>query len=160
MDARHLGQRIGAASRTTNRRRISGNDGLGGGSLRLCFIFELTQVLQEGEGDHSQQRMMVQADPRTTLEVVESELLLHLLMRLLADPACLDRSSEGLKGGLLRVIGHVVLRLAARASLAHEPHFLAWTMPVTEHLGTITRADANRSEGCLQHAFGAATPLH
>jgi hypothetical protein len=49
------------------------------------------QVLQEGEGDHGHERVPVQAGPGAALEVVEPQFLLHLLMRLLAHPASLDR---------------------------------------------------------------------
>ena len=50
--------------------------------------------LREGVGDHRHQRVSMQPGPRAALEVVEAELLLHLLMHLLADPARLDRSGE------------------------------------------------------------------
>jgi hypothetical protein len=39
-------------------------------------------VLEEGIGDHGHQRMAVKALPGTPLEVIETEFLFHLLMRL------------------------------------------------------------------------------
>jgi hypothetical protein len=48
-------------------------------------------VLQEGECDQRHQRVSVQARPGPTLEVIEPKLFLELLVRLLADPARLDR---------------------------------------------------------------------
>lgn len=56
--------------------------------------------LQEGVGDHRHERVAMQTDPGTTFEVVEAEFLLELLMRLLADPACLDRTSQFLDGNV------------------------------------------------------------
>lgn len=47
--------------------------------------------LKEGIGHHCHQRVAMQPDPGATLEVVEAEFFLELLMRLLADPARLDR---------------------------------------------------------------------
>src|SRR5262249_33923481 len=87
--ARHRGHRVGAASRWARRRRTSGSVGQGGGLLRRGFIFELAQVLEEGEGDHREQGVMMQAVPRSAFEVVEPEFFLHLLVRLLARPASL-----------------------------------------------------------------------
>ena len=47
-------------------------------------------MLEEGVGDHGQQRVTMKASPGTALEVVEAELFLELLAPLLADPAGLD----------------------------------------------------------------------
>jgi hypothetical protein len=52
-------------------------------------------VLEIGEGDAGHQRVSVQPRPGAPLEMVETEFLLELLMRLLADPACLDRAGQG-----------------------------------------------------------------
>ena len=51
-------------------------------------------MLQEGVGDHGHQRMSVQSMPGTTFEVIEPEFFLHLVMCLLAHPACLDGRSQ------------------------------------------------------------------
>ena len=62
-------------------------------------------MLQEGEGDHRKQRVMMQTDPRASLEVIEAKLLFHLLVRLLARPARFDRGNEHLERGVLGVVG-------------------------------------------------------
>ena len=54
-------------------------------------------MLQEGEGDQRHKGVVVQAGPGSPLEVVETEFFLHLLVRLLADPAGLDCRREGLQ---------------------------------------------------------------
>jgi hypothetical protein len=46
-----------------------------------------TEVLEEGEGDHDQNRVMVQAVPTASLEVIETEFLLHLLVPLFHRPS-------------------------------------------------------------------------
>ena len=79
-------------------RRTAGKVGCGGGPLTVGRGFfsvrrmGQTPVLQEREGDHAQQRVVVEASPRAALIVIEPELFFHLLMGLLADPAGLDRS--------------------------------------------------------------------
>ena len=52
------------------------------------------QVLQEGISDARHQGVPVQPCPGTPLEVAETKFLLELLMRLLADPTCLDRAHQ------------------------------------------------------------------
>jgi hypothetical protein len=62
-------------------------------------------MLQKCEGDQRHERVPVKPCPGAPLEVVEAEFLLHLLMRLLADPARLDRRRERLQvraGGQVR----------------------------------------------------------
>ena len=61
--------------------------------------FEATG-LEEGIGHHRQQRMPMQPRPGSAFEVVEAEFLLHLLMGLFADPACLDQAGQLLERGL------------------------------------------------------------
>jgi hypothetical protein len=53
---------------------------------RLC---EAT-VLQEGVGDHGHQDVTMKTLPRSPLEVIKPKLLFQLLMRLFANPSCLD----------------------------------------------------------------------
>ena len=115
-------------SRSTSMRRTAGRVGCGGGPARAGPLFSppaglpKPQVLQEGEGDHHHQGMVVQPGPGAALEVVEAEFLLHLLVRLLADPAGLDRRRQARRSGRVgRQVGEVVLPLAAAAPLAHQP---------------------------------------
>jgi hypothetical protein len=63
-------------------------------------------VLQESEGEHRHERV---AAP---LEVAEAEFLLHLLMRLLANPSCLYGGGQSAQIGRGRQIGKVVLLLS------------------------------------------------
>ena len=56
--------------------------------------------------------MPVQALPRSPFEVIKTEIFLHLLMRLLTNPARLDGRSERLKIGIRRKIRQVVFALA------------------------------------------------
>ncbi len=50
--------------------------------------------LQEDVGHQCHQRMAMETGPGTAFEVIEAEFFLELLMRLLADPACLDRTGQ------------------------------------------------------------------
>ena len=54
-------------------------------------------MLQEGEGEQAQERVVVQPAPAAALEVVEPQLVLELLVQLLADPARLDQGGQGLE---------------------------------------------------------------
>ena len=58
--------------------RTAGRLGPGGGPSGAFFPPSRrceTSALEEGEGDHSHERVPVQARPRATLEVVEAEFL-------------------------------------------------------------------------------------
>jgi len=50
--------------------------------------------LEEGVSDHCHERMAVQPGPGSALEMVKTELLLELLMRLFADPTRLDGAGD------------------------------------------------------------------
>lgn len=54
----------------------------------------------------------MQAGPGTALKVIETTLLLHLLMRLLADPGRLDGCGKRLEISIIGQVGEVVLLLA------------------------------------------------
>jgi hypothetical protein len=79
--------------RSTRAWRTTGKLGWGGGPTVLfpppCGGEAL--VLEERQGDQGHQRVPVQPGPGAALEVVEPEFLLEPLMRLLANPTCLDR---------------------------------------------------------------------
>src|SRR3954451_24470955 len=91
-------------------RRIAGRLGRGGGpgsgGVPTLFPPE-PQVLEEGEGELAQQGVGVQAAPGAPLEVVEAELVLHLLVHLLANPASLDRGGQDLERRVGRMVCHV-----------------------------------------------------
>ena len=92
-------------STATIRRRIAGRLGLGGGpgsdGVGALFSPE-PEVLEEGEGELAQERVVVQAAPAPALEVVQAQLILHLLVHLLADPAGLDQGGQGFERGIGR----------------------------------------------------------
>jgi hypothetical protein len=69
------------------------------------------QVLEIGEGDAGHQRVSVQPGPGTPLEVVQPQLLLELLVRLLAHPARLDRRGERAQGRARIQVAEVVFAL-------------------------------------------------
>lgn len=54
-------------------------------------------MLQEGEGELAEKRMVVKAAPAPALEMIEPQFDLHLLVHLLADPARLDQGCQPLK---------------------------------------------------------------
>jgi hypothetical protein len=51
-------------------------------------------VLKEGIGNHCHEGVTMQAMPRSSLEVIEPEFFLQLLVRLLTDPARLNGSGD------------------------------------------------------------------
>src|SRR5215207_3372262 len=79
------------------------------------------QVLQEGEGQPAQERVVVQPAPGAPLEVVEAQLLLELLAHLLAGPPGLDQGRQALERRVGREAREIVLALAGRAMLPDEP---------------------------------------
>src|ERR1700692_3311428 len=108
-------------------RRTAGRLGLGGGPWILFFPSRLSKaaMLKEGIGDHRHEGMTMQALPRSSLEVIEPQFLFQLLVRLLANPSCLDRGGQGAQVGVRWQIAQIVLLLAAGAVLADEPGFVA-----------------------------------
>ena len=103
------------------RRRIAGRLGPGGGPGSggvLALFPPEPQVLEESKGELAQKGVVVQAAPAPALKVIETQLVLHLLVHLLADPARLDQGGQGRERGIGREIGQVVFALAACAMLA------------------------------------------
>src|SRR3954447_17736754 len=75
-------QRSTRVSAATMRRRMAGRLGARGGpgSAPASVLFPPEpQVLQEGEGQQAQQRVVVQPAPGAALEVVQPQLVLELL---------------------------------------------------------------------------------
>lgn len=69
---------------------------------------------------------MVQPDPGATLEVVEVQFLLELLVGLLATPARLDGGCQLLQRRVGRMVGQVQLALARETVLTHQPALGPW----------------------------------
>src|SRR3954468_2683555 len=125
------------------RRGTGGGRGWGGaaGSGGVATLFPPEpQVLQEGEGEPAQERVVVQAAPGAALEVVEPQLLLELLVRLLAHPARLDQRRQLLQGRVRREVREVVLALARGPALADQPDLLAGQVPAIPELLALGRA--------------------
>src|SRR5215217_6207520 len=141
---------------------MAGKVGWGGGPVVPIFPPLATlpepEVLQEGEGDQHHQGVVVQAGPRSPLEVVETEFFLHLLVRLLADPARLDRRREGLQGRLSGMIGQVVPPLAAAASLAHQPQLLTGQAMADLRLRALGHSYTPGGEAGDQRTLAALSP--
>ena len=83
-------------------------------------------MLEECVCNHRHQRMTMKAVPRPSLEVVEAEFLLQLLMSLLADPSRLYGRSQAAQVHLGWQVGKIIFLLPGRAVLADEPGFVAW----------------------------------
>jgi hypothetical protein len=103
--------------------RTAGNVGCGGGPLILFFPphFREAAMLEEGVSDHGHERMTVKALPGPSLEVVEAEFLLQLLMGLLANPSCLDGGGQPAQVHPGWQVRKIVFLLSRRAVLADEP---------------------------------------
>src|SRR5215212_9879233 len=123
----------GTNSRRMIARRTAGKLGDDGGPGTRGGIFPRprrgklgeAEVLEISEGDAGHQGVSMQPRPGAPLEMAEAEFLLELLMGLLADPACLDRSRQGAPRGSRRQIAEVVFALAVGAPFADQPDFLA-----------------------------------
>ena len=88
-------------------------------------------MLEERVSNHRHQRMTMKAVPRPSLEVVEPEFLLQLLMGLLANPSCLDRRSQAAQVHPSGQVGKIVFLLSGHAMLADEPSLVAGKMLLT-----------------------------
>ena len=121
-------------------------------------------VLQESEGEHRHERVAVKTLPGSPLEVVEAEFLLHLLMRLLANPSCLYGGGQSAQIGRGRQIGEVVLLLSRRPVFADEPSLIPWEMLltlVTDPLRwSVGDPHTDGGKASFELAFGPGTPAH
>ena len=81
--------------------------------------------MQEGERDHREHGVVMEAVPRAAFEVVEPELFFELLVRLLARPASFDGGGERLERGGVGMIGEVEFDVAVSATLADKPCLFA-----------------------------------
>ena len=116
------------------------------------------QMLQEREGELAQEPVVVQATPAPALEMVEAQLVLHLLVHLLADPTSLDQGRQDLERRIGRVIGQVVLPLAAGAMLADQPSLFTRKMLPFGGYRPVGHPYPDGGERGLKRAFGAGSP--
>jgi len=121
-------------------------------------------MLEECISDHGHERMTMKTMPRPTLEVVEAELLLQLLMGLLTDPSCLDCGSQAAQIHPGGQVGKIVFLLSGHAVLANEPSLVAGKVLLTFVPYPLRRpvsdAHTDRSKPGFQPAFRAAAPTH
>ena len=94
--------------------RMAGRLGWGGGKEPLFFPLRLFQapVLEEGKGDHDQERVPMEPPPGAAFEVIEPELFLHPPVGLLAGPARLDGKGKCPEISVGRQVRQVALALA------------------------------------------------
>jgi hypothetical protein len=78
--------------------------------------------------------------------MVEAKLFLELLMRLLADPSCLDQSCQLLEHRVGGQIGEIVLELAGSAVLADQPDLVTGQMDATADRDTVGWPHPERRE--------------
>src|SRR3982750_607310 len=104
--------------------------------------------------------MPVQAAPGAALEVIEPELLFQLLMRLLADPTCLDEGGELLQRRVGRQVREIVFALTRAAMLTPQPDLVAGQMlagpALQAHLRPIGDPHPHGRELRPQRTLGAA----
>src|SRR5260221_6696733 len=102
--------------------------------------------------------------PRPSLEVVEAELLLQLLMGLLTDPSRLDCGSQAAQIHPGGQVGKIVFLLSGHAVLANEPSLVAGKMPLTLVPYPLPRpvsdSHTDSSKPCFQPDFPAAPATH
>ena len=121
-------------------------------------------MLEERVSNHRHQRMTMKAVPRPSLEVIEPEFLLQLLMGLLANPSCLDRRSQAAQVHPGGQVGEIVFLLPGRAVLADQPSLVAWKMLLTlipYPLGrTVGSTHTDGGKPGFQPTLRTAAPTH
>src|SRR5512135_1801729 len=115
-------------------------------------------MLQEGEGELAEKRMVVQAAPASTLEMIEPQFVLHRLVHLLADPARLNQGRQPLKRHVGGEVGQVIFSLAARAMLADQPNLRTGQALPSCGAGPVGDANAPSREFGLERALRAGPP--
>ena len=116
------------------------------------------QGLQEGVGDLTEQGVVVQAGPGPSLVVVQAQLLLELLVRLLTGPPTFEGGGKLFQRGVGGMVGEVELALARRAVLAHQPALLAGQVLGTGGNWPVGDAHAPGCERRPQWTLGARAP--
>src|SRR3954471_19662319 len=135
-----------------------GGPGSSGGVPALFPPEPQPQVLEEGEGELAQERVVVQPAPRAPLEVVEPQLLLELLVHLLAHPPGLDQGRQLLERRVRRQVREVVLALARGPMLADEPRLVTGEVPFAGGGRTVRHAHPQGGELGLERSLGAGPP--
>ena len=115
-------------------------------------------MLQVEKGDTTHQRVPMQSGPRSPLEGTEPKLLLELLVRLLADPACLDSCRKPEQRRVRRQVAQVVFPLAAASPFADEPDLFPRQVAVARIARSVGDPHAQGRETSGQCSFAASTP--
>ena len=119
-------------------------------------------MLEESIGDHGHQRVAMKPLPGSPLEVIETEFLVHLLVRLFTHTARLDGWGEHGEVGIGRQVREIVLSLTRETMLANEPGLLTGQMLLALVPDPLRRAvgdtDADRCELRPQRSLGAGAP--
>ena len=119
-------------------------------------------MLKEGIGDHCHEGVTVEAMPGSSLEVIETEFFLQLLVRRLADPPRLDGAGERLEGRAGGQVREVIFALSAGAPFADQPCLVTGHMLAAHVADALPRAvgdpHPHSSEAYRQSTFCAAAP--
>ena len=119
-------------------------------------------MLEEGVSNHCHEGVTVKAVPRSSLEVIETEFFLQLLMRLFANPAGLDGGCQAAQVRFYRQVGEIVFLLSRDALFADEPCLVPRQMLlalVPNPLGrAVGCAYADRGKASLQLALCSGSP--
>ena len=120
-------------------------------------------MLEEGVGNHCHEGMAMKALPRSTLEVIEAEFFLELLVRLFAHPSRLDGGRQGAQVSRRRQVGEIVFLLSRHPVLTDEPSLTARQMLLTLVPDPLWRSigdpHAQRRKTSLELSFGAGAPI-
>ena len=119
-------------------------------------------MLEEGVSNHCHERVTVKAVPRSSLEVIETEFFLQLLMRLFANPAGLDGGCQAAQVRASGQVCEIVFLLARGALFADEPSLIPRQMllPLVPNplWRTVSCAYADRGKAGLQLALRSGSP--
>jgi hypothetical protein len=98
----------------------------------------------------------MQSLPGSDLEVIETELFFQLLVCLLANPSCLDGSSQGAQRSLRRQVGEIVFLLSGHPVFADEPNLLPRQMLLTLVPDPLRRSVGDPHAPCGKSSFKLA----
>ena len=119
-------------------------------------------MLEKGVSDHRHQGVAVKPLPGSSLEVVETQFLFHLLVRLLANPSRFDDRRQPAQFRFGRQVGEIVLRFPADAALADQPDLFSRKMLLALVADPLRRSigdtHANGGKTCFQCAFRSLPP--
>src|SRR6266540_1836470 len=119
-------------------------------------------MLEEGVSDHRHERVTMQTLPGSALEVIETEFFFQLLVRLLANPSCLDGGRQGAQVGVRRQVGEIVFLLSRHPVFADEPSLVSWQMLLTlvpdPLRWSVGDPHADSSKTSLELSFRAGAP--